>query len=172
MRPSKKMLRIIVISVFILIFISISIYRYQEVNRPYKNYSVIETIVQPEQGFPVGELIFTFKKPTIKEESEQIYYEIPLIIEGENTDILGSIIDRFIIRSNRFNNQLNLDLFLAHPKNQERDKKSRLSNSSDEIVLTFTMQKEWGINYETKADLYFLVYQGGKMIKHKLPLNY
>jgi hypothetical protein len=172
MLPSKKIRWKIPILILIVIFLSLSFYRYNQVNASFENYTVIEKVQQPGESFSRSGLTYTFGKPSFKEEAEYIYYEVPLTLQNESDEVKQIAYDRFHIRSNGVNNMLNRELFLALSVNENRTRGGVQPNSSEEVVLIFTMQKEWGVGIDTKADLYLLEPDDETMIKHKLSLNY
>ncbi|MBP3038800.1 hypothetical protein J9303_04680 [Bacillaceae bacterium Marseille-Q3522] len=172
MRLSNKGKWLIPTLIFIILFISFSVYRYNQVNEPYQNYAVIEKTQHSGQGFTRDGLTLTYGEPSVKEEQEWIYYEVPLTVKNDSSETKNVPYDRFHLRSNKINNMLNFELFIEHPANRERSRDSILPGTTEELVLVFTMQKEWGVTTDTNADLYLLEATENSMIKHKLSLNY
>lgn len=155
MSLSKKAKWSIIIVLFI-IFVSFSVYRYQQVNRPFKNYSVVEKVEQSGKHFTVRDLSYKLGKPTLKENKNEIFYEIPLSIDNKTSEMQKLGVENFHIRSNFTNNMLDRERFLSNPINKDFPWEGVAANSSEQLVLIFSMQKEWGINPNTKADFFFL----------------
>lgn len=171
MSLSKKTKWIISVLIIGLLFISFSVYRYQQVNKQFEDYAVIENTEKSGQAFSVHGLTYTLGKPVIYEETEQIQYELPVTVENRSDELKQLPYDKFHIRSNFTNNMLNRELFITNPLNQKRSKEGVLPNAKEQLILFFTMQKEWGVDLGTKADFYFIEFNGDNVIKHKLSVN-
>ncbi|MGE8204975.1 hypothetical protein ACQKP0_10455 [Heyndrickxia sp. NPDC080065] len=138
-------------------------------NRPYKDYAVIEMKETLGKPFTVKDLTYTFGKPSMKELDKEILYEVPLQIENTTKEIINLGLD-ISIRSNSVNNEIDLERFLSHPLNKNI-KQGFSPNSTTKVMLIYSMRKEWGVDLKSKADLYLLKYNQGKMYKHRISLN-
>lgn len=163
----KKLFFFLFIPLFLIIVV-FSFCRYQEVNRPYRNYQIVEKTEKIGRPFSHQEVAYIFQTPEVRSRDDYDLYVIPLVIENRSGQTVSFPIESFILLADHFQTQVDLEQFHSEPMNREAGQ-GIPPDGKKEFRLTFTLDKE--DPSRDRVELYFLRYDGGKMYKHKLDLS-
>lgn len=149
------------------VFVMLSVQRYQAVNDKYKDYRIVEHVIDFNEMVTIGQATYTFKEPKITEFDEYYEYEIPVEIKNNGENAFHVSIERFFIMNNFIYNQVEIDQFFQ--KNQWI-KEGIAPGDEREVIFIFQFYKNWMTNGGA-TDLYYYEDIDGVINKYKLTLS-
>ena len=163
------------LGIVFVIFIVVSIYRYQQVNEPFENYSISEVDMHVGEPVTIEDVTYEFGTPMISEDADKFTYEIPTVITNDSQQPAGVDYENLIIYSKYLvQNGIALDEVINHPKNE--DSTAVLDGvppgEEDEVMLKFFLYKDWYVEKDTHVDMYYRHIRGDTVVKYKLPINH
>lgn len=170
----SKRVRWIMLTVVVVLFIGFSIYRYQVVNKPYKDYTIIEKAIKQDEPMEINGVEMTFGTPQLIEYDEQYAYEIPLTVVNNQSEFIQLEYDDFKIIFNDFSfNGLAYEEINNHPENHKEYFAFNGVAPQEEghAQLVFNLMKDWEVNEKTDVDLYYVTFSDNIVTKYKYPLN-
>jgi|SRR5690625_3327758 len=173
MRLSNNLKWIITLALAIVLIV-ISIYRYNVINKPYKDYTVIEKTIQENKQMEINGFEMTFERPSLIEYDENYLLEIPLNVVNTNEEFASLGYEDFMITFNKYStNGLSYEEVSNHPENQiDSFALNGLSPGEEgRAILVFNLMKNWGVNEQTDINLYYVTFHDNTLTKYKFPYH-
>lgn len=174
MIQSKKV-KWIGLSLFVILFLIFSGYRYHVVNKPFESYSITETSIEQNKPVVIEDVTYEYGATRISEDEDKFIYEIPLTIENHGDEFVGIDYENLVIYSKHLvQNGIPLDEVINHPENEDSTAifGGVPPGEEDEVMLMFFLMKDWKVEQDTNVDMYYRHIRGDTVVKYKLPLNY